>query len=643
MRKIVYASILLLGWLFLANCAFGQDRWIDSDSFVLDRVMLGYNLDTLFLQKDIYQFNSKPYAALYMDQSRHTDLSQAINRLKNKEFKTSSNIEIPGIFSRGIYDYWSFFFLSNAYDDSLKVLIHGPISQDSIWIFDSKKLLVADFIFDTPQLGQEDIISMPLVDAHLLKLPPNTTYGILMKQYDIAPPSGGLFPLLSDANTYEKHYFKQYHGLMFIYILGFSFLLAVLCIFGVQLFYNRDKIFLYYCLYLLINMLIIWRNFEGINTYFISTKLYFSWEDTKIFHTAFFFIFYLLFIYEFLDRQPRLLKNLTLFIVSLSILVMLVEIPLMNLCPHCSWLVYFWYRFIVTLLGILSIIAIWNSTNHLSKYILIGSLAIIFSEITSWFFVSMQASYTISLLGVLLEVIIFATAMGLRAHYMARAHLRLKIKALEVERDKEAKISALKSQIAQDIHDEVGSELSKISLAAHVLSDNDDIVHPGVKDQLNYLSLETIRVHSHLRDLVFSINPTYDTFELIQAYFREFTSSYWDNTPMLIVFDFPPSELNPIVDGSVRSQLIFILKEANQNILKHAKASQIKVTFVLQEMDQFLFIIEDNGQGFSLYEQKIMSNGLKNMKIRCDRIKSEITIYSDRDQGTKISITGPIN
>lgn len=99
---------------------------------------------------------------------------------------------------------------------------------------------------------------------------------------------------------------------------------------------------------------------------------------------------------------------------------------------------------------------------------------------------------------------------------------------------------------------------------------------------------------------------------------------------------------NPTID----LELFRIIQEASNNILKHAEASQARVSIIRREQELEL-TITDNGKGFDddiLAEKRSIAprSGLKNIQNRAHMLQGQAKIESTPDRGTSIQIIIPI-
>jgi two-component system, NarL family, sensor kinase len=94
---------------------------------------------------------------------------------------------------------------------------------------------------------------------------------------------------------------------------------------------------------------------------------------------------------------------------------------------------------------------------------------------------------------------------------------------------------------------------------------------------------------------------------------------------------------------SKKELIIFrIIQEAFNNVIKHAKASIVKLQLDYTP-DQLQILISDNGHGFTLDRNKNLRNaGLNNMETRAKILKGEMQVFSSAESGTNLIFTIPI-
>lgn len=206
--------------------------------------------------------------------------------------------------------------------------------------------------------------------------------------------------------------------------------------------------------------------------------------------------------------------------------------------------------------------------------------------------------------------------------------------------EKQQALEQERLRISRDIHDEIGSRLTKILVLNEAVKDEIDKA-PLVQEFTEKISNETQQVIQNLDEIIWFINPGNDTIELLGSYIREYLTDYFSSTNIECLCDFPDSYPVLQITPEVRRNIVFTVKEIANNIVKHASATKVCAKFQLHE--QMLVIsMEDDGKGFDTQATFSLGNGLNNIKKRIEEIGGKILIKSVLSFGTEIQIFLPI-
>lgn len=193
------------------------------------------------------------------------------------------------------------------------------------------------------------------------------------------------------------------------------------------------------------------------------------------------------------------------------------------------------------------------------------------------------------------------------------------------------KLERLRTKIASDLHDEVGSSLTKISIYSELVQNG---THE--KEKANYLqSIGSLsrEVVSTMSDIVWSIDNNNDTLNELINRMKDFATEVLEAKGIDFEFLLHKTEGNKILEPIVRQSIYLIFKEAINNVVKHAEATHVKVS--ITTLPHFELRIEDNGIG--LVEQPAQTgNGLRNMKRRAESIGGTLTFSAT--SGTTITL-----
>lgn len=211
------------------------------------------------------------------------------------------------------------------------------------------------------------------------------------------------------------------------------------------------------------------------------------------------------------------------------------------------------------------------------------------------------------------------------------------------------KRQAIRNKIAQDLHDNVGSTLSSISVYSQVAK-----IH-GEKNETENLNelLEKISGTSNemvteMNDIVWAINPRNDSMEKIIMRMESFAKPLAAARNIRFDLEYEKPILALQLNMDKRKNFYLIFKEAVNNAIKYSGAQQITATISLQN-HQLKLLVKDNGVGFNpqaeMSSNKITlsGNGLHNMQKRAAEINGRLAIESQSGNGTEIQLQFPVS
>jgi len=206
-------------------------------------------------------------------------------------------------------------------------------------------------------------------------------------------------------------------------------------------------------------------------------------------------------------------------------------------------------------------------------------------------------------------------------------------RVLEIEYIRQQEQEHLRKEIARDFHDEMGNQLTRIInyISVMKLSKNGHAVdlYNKVEESAKYL-------YSGTRDFIWSIDPQNDELSRLFIHIRDFGEKLFEEKEIQFRAYNEIKESIRVPYGFSREANL-IMKEAMTNVFNHAEAKN--VAFILrQNQDQFEMVLEDDGKGFSISEVAHL-NGIKNMRIRAERIRAVLRIQSSNSQqGTNVCL-----
>jgi signal transduction histidine kinase len=206
-----------------------------------------------------------------------------------------------------------------------------------------------------------------------------------------------------------------------------------------------------------------------------------------------------------------------------------------------------------------------------------------------------------------------------------------------LQAEKEIEKQHIRSRIASDLHDEIGSNLSSIALTSHIL-ENRLNGEPQYKTRLKDLESLAIQSAESIRDIVWFINPENDSFDKLINKMRHTTAQMLSDTKYTFNVNVSGNK-DCVIDLEIRRNLFLIYKETLNNVIRHARAKNVQINLD-QDKASFVLKVKDDGIGFD--PDKTDGNGLKNFHKRAQAMNGSIKIDSKINRGTQIIITAKI-
>ncbi|AXE18040.1 hypothetical protein DR864_09985 [Runella rosea] len=199
----------------------------------------------------------------------------------------------------------------------------------------------------------------------------------------------------------------------------------------------------------------------------------------------------------------------------------------------------------------------------------------------------------------------------------------------------------IRSQIARDLHDDLGATLSGVAMlsqaAKRQLKDKDE----QLKELLDLISINSQRTVSTIRDIIWTTRPMNDSLESITTKMKIFASEMLE--PKHIHYDFCISEelKGYKLPSNQQYNFYLIFKEAINNAAKYAQAGNVWIK-ICRKNQQLHLEIKDDGIGFDKEAVKGSGNGLFNMEKRVEELDGSMVVQSAPNQGTIIELTLPL-
>jgi signal transduction histidine kinase/ligand-binding sensor domain-containing protein len=212
---------------------------------------------------------------------------------------------------------------------------------------------------------------------------------------------------------------------------------------------------------------------------------------------------------------------------------------------------------------------------------------------------------------------------------------RLSIQRHVLNLERQSALEDERSRIAADIHDTLGADFSRITLLAERLRQGN-----GAGDSAASTIAQTVRhMGNSMSELIWATNSNNDTLDNLLSYIRAHAAETCDSAGIKLVADTPASASGHI-SGFVRHQIYLIFREALNNIIKHAGATEVRLRIDLVD-DSFHLELSDDGCGFSPENTSRWNNGHASLRRRAANINAELITESRPGRGTTVRLKMP--
>lgn len=228
--------------------------------------------------------------------------------------------------------------------------------------------------------------------------------------------------------------------------------------------------------------------------------------------------------------------------------------------------------------------------------------------------------------GVFAMLLILGGSYYYNKNQMVKANLSMQLAVKEREQ-------AERSRIAKDIHDDLGSGLSKINFLSRIISEK-TAGQPELTSHISTIAATARGLVENMYSLIWAMNTESSTLANLIANVREYSADFLEDYPLQLKSVFPDLIPEMAIKKEVHHAVFMVVKESLNNIVKHAEATEVGIEAEVE--DRLLKIrVRDNGMGF---KSSGKGNGLRNMVSRIEAIGGTLDIQSASGEGTKISI-----
>ena len=223
--------------------------------------------------------------------------------------------------------------------------------------------------------------------------------------------------------------------------------------------------------------------------------------------------------------------------------------------------------------------------------------------------------------------------LGTRWYYLGRER-----HALAIQRARDQAQADERERISQDLHDQLGADLTHIAIATGTASRRLRSDAEAAA-QLSGIEQDASRLVENLSEIVWLTKPAHDTLQHLASFLEDMTTQLLERAGIKCILDIPLDVPGVTVEYDLRHDVVLTVKEALHNAIKHSGASTVRLMMAAEE-GRFKVLVSDDGRGFALATVS-GGNGLGHMTNRLERHGGSVEITSGGD-GTRVTISVPL-
>ena len=197
-----------------------------------------------------------------------------------------------------------------------------------------------------------------------------------------------------------------------------------------------------------------------------------------------------------------------------------------------------------------------------------------------------------------------------------------------------------RSRIARDLHDQLGANLTQVALLGEMV-ESDKTSPDEVETHARQISQTARDTSNALDEIVWAANPSNDTLEGLINYACKYAQDYLALAGLRYRLEVPAQLPAINIPPDLRHNVFLAFKEAVNNVVKHARASEVKIHLRL-DAETFSLEIEDDGRGPGEAATKTGRNGLRNMRQRMKDVGGEFSLTPGPEHGAIVRLVAPL-
>ena len=243
----------------------------------------------------------------------------------------------------------------------------------------------------------------------------------------------------------------------------------------------------------------------------------------------------------------------------------------------------------------------------------------------------------------LLALVLIATPIVIVARYRyqrMKAEREAEVALRKSREERLRELEQVRRRIATDLHDDIGSSLTQISIMSEVVRQRIDANDSQVSAPLSMIARSSRELVDSMSDIVWAINPQKDHLNDLTQRMRRFASDVLTARNIAFEFSEPAEEDDVQIGANIRREVFLIFKESVNNLVRHSACTEAEIDFRITG-GTLKLEVRDNGKGLDT-SQDSEGHGLSSMRQRAEGIGGQLEIISGSGEGTTITLELPL-
>ena len=213
---------------------------------------------------------------------------------------------------------------------------------------------------------------------------------------------------------------------------------------------------------------------------------------------------------------------------------------------------------------------------------------------------------------------------------------------LQLERwEQQQAVERERTRVAQDLHDDLGAGLTEIGLLGGLLQSNTTLPPERSRQALERIVQRARHLITTLDEIVWAVNPRHDSARSLGGYFGRYAQELFAPTAIRCRLEFQEGAADSPLNSEQRHNLFLAFKEILTNVVRHAEASEVRVSISLAVPGRLTIAVQDNGRGLPAVISE-GADGLSNLRRRLQHLQGECEVANRAGGGVEVRLSVPL-